>query len=186
MTFEEKLYKTSLIGALGGLLAWAARSLLPLFIPALQNLPQELYWISDFLDLTLIGMFIGALYISFDEHIETQQFSIWQVVAGAVGGLVAGAVGGWLLQWLEQKWAGQWFVPILAWAITGATIGLVTGAIRHHLSPRRSLMSLLGGSVGAIIGGGISMSLGERVPYLTHALGLMIAGAGVAFGSTTA
>jgi Mg-chelatase subunit ChlD len=186
VTFEEKLYKTSLIGALGGLLAWAVRAVLPVFIPRLQSLPQELYWISDFLDLALIGVFIGALYISFDEHIETQKFSVWQVAAGAVGGLASGAAGGWLLQRLGQKWAGHWFVPLLAWAITGATIGLVTGAIRHRLSLRRSLLSLVGGSVGAIIGGGIWLALGEWVPYLTHALGLMIAGAGVAFGSTLA
>lgn len=186
MRFEEKLYKMSLIGAAGGLLSWAVRPVMPLLIPRLQNIPQELYWISDFVDLLLIGMFIGALYMSFDGHIEAQKTSFWRVLAGGVGGFFAGVFGGLLLYWLWQKWAGHWLVSILAWAITGASIGFVMGAIKHGLSLRRVLLSLVGGSVGAAIGGGASLALGEPVPYLSHAFGLMIAGAGVAFGSTAA
>jgi hypothetical protein len=178
----------SMVGALGGLISWGAAPLI-LSISGLSRVQQENYWIAEIIDLVMIGLFIGALCIGFTDYWAERKVSFWRLVEGAAGGCLAGVLGGVLFFAIRVKWVGEknpLLVALLGWIITGASIGLVLGLVKYGFLFRRVSLSLLGGAMGAAAGGSIALSFGEFLPYLTHALGLMITGCGVAFGSTAA
>jgi FHA domain len=82
------------------------------------------------------------------------------VLVGAVGGLLGGVLG----QWLYGYWV---FFYVIGWTLTGALIGVSIGAFDIALSvinkqdvinsKRKLLKCLMGGTVGGLVGGSLSL-----------------------------
>ncbi len=188
MDFRESLYRMSLAGALGGLISWAAEPWV-FAVLGLGTVQQEQYWIVSYIDLFLIALIISACCIGFGDYWSNRPVRVYRLAAGAIASCLVVLLMERLLQWVRQQWIGEVHPLIgwmLVWAVTGASIGLVIGVLKYRLILRRILLSVFGGAFGAALGAGVAFTLGEMLPYLTHALGLMITGSGVAFGSTAA
>jgi hypothetical protein len=178
----------SLAGALGGLMSWAAEPWV-LAVGGLGTVQQEQYWIVNYIDLLLVALFISACSIGFADYWSNRRRSVLRVTLGALAGCFTVLLAEAGFNWLRSKWIGDLRpLPslIFGWAITGASVGLVVGFVKYQFLLRRVFLSFVGGAVGATVGAWAAFSLGEVLPYLSHALGLMITGCGVAFGSTWA
>ena len=64
MGLARNLYFMGLVGALAGLICWS----IAVWIPEVASVPQELFWLIDHIQLTLLGALIGGLTVGFSDH----------------------------------------------------------------------------------------------------------------------
>lgn len=188
MKREEILYRMIVAGSFAGLLSW----FIGVWVFAFITLPEEHQWIAEMIDSGLIGLLIGTACILIAEKLKNRPASAGRTLLLTLNGLfwggLAGMAGVLLSHVIRDQWMKEWPVAgiLLAWCLTGAFIGLAMGIIRYMTLIPHILLSLLGGLVGAVLGGGILISLGERIPYLTRAGGLMLTGLFICLFSTLA
>jgi len=186
MTLNQNLYFMSLVGALAGLASWA----IGVWIPIVWPMAQENYWLAESINLVLIGLLIGAFCIAFADHWSDKGKTVMRPVVGALGGALAGILSSLTsntihLSLLQQNQFPWWLVT-LGWLLNGAFAGATIGFIKYGFLMRRVLLSMLGGGFGAGLGGTVLHFGGEFLPYLAHAVGLVLTGGGISFGSTYA
>ncbi len=187
MIKNHERYFLSLTGAFAGFLSWA----FGIWIPVLWTIPQELGYFYEMTDSILISLLIGAFCMALASHQEQGKVKPFGILIGAIGGVIAGLVSSYVFYLISECVGDRlpWLSTILAWFLTGAFIGIVIGIIkyRRHCRRIRSIMlSMLGGSVGATVGGCIFVFSAQYFPYYTHALSLTLTGLGIALCSSEA
>jgi len=76
MGLARNLYFMGLVGALAGLICWS----LAVWIPEVASVPQELFWLIDLIQLTLLGALIGGLTVGFSDHWAGEKV-VWRWLA---------------------------------------------------------------------------------------------------------
>ena len=123
MTGVRAVYAMGFLGARAGLIAWA------LWVPALVVLPgQDGRWVR-LLDSSLLSLVICTLCVLGSPR--TPGTRRWvRLLGGLGGGTIAGGLSFAVLQSIWLHWpVGR--VALVTWLTTGASTGLVLGAIRH-------------------------------------------------------
>jgi len=210
VTDEEIRYRMCVAGAFCGLISWFIGVWIPFLITLPESdsritsaldpglivfllgvVPKDDGWVIEVLDASLIGLFIGGLYVIFAGRLSHEEITtarrLRRIMSGALGGCLAGGVGNVLSFRPRFLWLNEW--PrggnLLAWCLTGAGIGLVIGLISYRWFLRYVLLAAAGSLVGAGIGGGLLILGGEVVPHF-RSLGLSLTGLSICFCSTLA
>ena len=63
MGLARNLYFMGLVGALAGLICWG----IVVWIPEAVSIPQELFWLVDLTQLTVLGALIGGMTVGFSD-----------------------------------------------------------------------------------------------------------------------
>lgn len=173
-----------LVGALAGLTCWS----IAVWIPEVASVPQELFWLIDLIQLTLLGALIGGLTVGFSDHWAGEKV-LWRwLAAGTSMGLVFGAVAAMLAALLSHYWVttSGWGERVAGWILAGSLIGLGIGLRWSNVNRWRALHALFGGGAGGLLGGVLFASMGNRSADLFQAAGLMFTGMGISCGVTAA
>src|SRR5262245_22562261 len=118
----RSIYFMGLVGALAGLICWG----IVVWIPEVVSVPQELFWIVDLVQLTLLGALIGGMTIGFSDHWAGEKVLLRWLAAGTSMGLVFGGIGAVLVALLSHYSVTNagWNERVLGWALGGSLIGL--------------------------------------------------------------
>ncbi len=180
MNVYRGLYYSTLVGALGGLLAWAAHLLVS--IP-LANAGAP--WLPDALVLVFFGAVVGvALYVHFDRVLsgKVRAASVgWGLLFGIGSGLVA------VLIVLALRGAIALASPVLyrlaSWGLGISIIALGLGLRWVRSNRARVVHTYAGGLTGGLLGGLVYILFSPHLPTGTALAGLLLAGAGTGFGA---
>jgi len=171
MSRRMRTYYYTVVGAIGGLIAWRLSDLLGLSFTA--NLTLNELIVGGLIGLS-IGLLIGAA-----EGIVTlspRRMLRTAVVAGPLG-LAAGAIGLVLGEAAFQLLGGEAAGRVLGWAVFGTLIGLAESATGRTQMWKGALGGMLGGAVGGTL---IEIARrGYADPVLGKAVGLVLLGASV-------
>jgi len=171
MSRRMRTYYYTVVGAIGGLIAWRLSDLLGLSFTV--NLTLNELIVGGLIGLS-IGLLIGAA-----EGIVTlspRRMLRTAVVAGPLG-LAAGAIGLVLGEAAFQLLGGEAAGRLLGWAVFGTLIGLAESATGRTQMWKGALGGLLGGAVGGTL---IEIARrGYADPVLGKAVGLVLLGASV-------
>jgi hypothetical protein len=171
MSRRMRTYYYTVVGAIGGLIAWRLSDLLGLSFTA--NLTLNELIVGGLIGLS-IGLLIGAA-----EGIVTlspRRMLRTAVVAGPLG-LAAGAIGLVLGEAAFQLLGGEAAGRLLGWAVFGTLIGLAESATGRTQMWKGALGGMLGGAVGGTL---IEIARrGYADPVLGKAVGLVLLGASV-------
>jgi hypothetical protein len=166
-----RTYYYTVVGAIGGLIAWRLSDLLGLSFTA--NLTLNELIVGGLIGLS-IGLLIGAA-----EGIVTlspRRMLRTAIVAGPLG-LAAGAIGLVLGEAAFQLLGGEATGRVLGWAVFGTLIGLAESATGRTQIWKGALGGMLGGAVGGTL---IEIARrGYADPVLGKAVGLVLLGASV-------
>jgi len=174
MSRKMKIYYCVVLGAIGGLLAWA---LIESAFANTQGLyTREIVW----------GAAIGTLIAAFISVAEglmsesTGQIALGALV-GAILGLIGGAVGSPAGEWLFQVSGGGALGRSIGWGLFGTTVGLAEGI--SVLNFRRAMNGLFGGVIGGILGGLIFEMLSKELTTQasSRAIGFIVLGSAIGF-----
>lgn len=138
----------------------------------------------------LIALFIG-LFLGIGEGVfyGSKDYAVKYALIGAGISVAIGAVSGYLAQWMYVSMLGDEptafaaaLVRGLGWAIMGSGIGLSVGLIKPE--KKRILFCVLGGGVGAFIGGFLFNFIGEIIPndMVSRAVAIIIMGLLIGIG----
>ena len=210
MTEKEIRYRMCIAGAFSGLITWfigvwipfvvtipegdqqMTRSLNPsLVVTVLGRAPKDDHWIIEVFDASLIGLFIGAFYVVFASRLSRDDGSrmktFGRILIGALGGWLAGALGVLLSFRSRWLWLSEWprIGVVVAWALTGACLGLLIGLIRYKWVLRYVFLSMVGGLIGATLGCSVLLLGGEFVPHF-RSMGLILTAMSICLCSTLA
>ncbi len=171
MSLRLKAFYCSIVGAWGGLLAWA-----------ILDLVFRLEMANPLLDAILnglvVGVCIGVLVSGFIGLMEGKAGPIINGVRSGLGmGLLGGVVGLLMGELLFQLMDRQMIGRMLGWAVFGLGIGMSEGLA--HRSARGMLHGSLGGLLGGALGGVAFMSIRQTLerPTTARAWGFAILGA---------
>ena len=171
MSRRMRTYYYTVVGAIGGLIAWRLSDLLGLSFTASLTLNELIVG-------GLIGLSIGLL-IGAAEGIVTlspRRMLRTAVVAGPLG-LAAGAIGLVLGEAAFQLLGGEAAGRLLGWAVFGTLLGLAESASGRTQMWKGALGGMLGGAVGGTL---IEIARrGYADPVLGKAVGLVLLGASV-------
>jgi hypothetical protein len=178
MSFGLRTFYNVLVGAWGGLLAWAILDLV-------LRLRLTNVWLDAVLNGAFVGMFIGALVSGFAGLMAARVFLLARgagigLLTGIVGGilgLLAGQIAFLIGGLVSEDLLVRGMFRAIGWAIFGAGIGVAEGVIT--LSFKRLIYGGMGGVIGGLAGG-IIFALIERglnLQLLNRALGFAILGA---------
>ena len=184
MGLARNLYFMGLVGALAGLICWS----IAVWIPEVASVPQELFWLIDLIQLTLLGALIGGLTVGFSDHWAGEKVLLRWLATGTAMGLVFGGIAGLMATLLSRYWVttSGWGVRVAGWMLAGSLIGLGIGLRWSNVNRWRALHALFGGGVGGLLGGVLFASMGNRAADLFQAAGLMFTGMGISCGVTAA
>jgi len=173
-----------LVGALAGLLCWG----IAVWIPEVASAPQELFWLIDLIQLTLLGALIGGLTVGFSDLWAGEKVLLRWLATGTAMGLVFGGIAGLLAAMLSHYWvtASGWGERVAGWILAGSFIGLGIGLRWSNVNRWRAFHASLGGAAGGLLGGVLFASMGNRAADLFQAAGLMFTGMGISCGVTAA
>jgi hypothetical protein len=181
---KHQIYFFSVGGAFSGFLSWAVSA----WLPVLFVIPQEEYRIVERLDAICISIAICifAVFLSYYGH--RKMVLILHVIIGVACGFVSGILSSSALENVRpflRIMHIEILTPICAWFLTGALIGAAIGIIKHY-SLLRILLSVAGGSIGALVGGSILTWLGQVIPYMAPVIGLIVTGLFISLFSASA
>ncbi len=185
MSSAQTLYFMGVVGSLAGLLSWSVSAWIPLFLPV----ARDSIWSIETIDSALVGSVIGLLCVGFADHWSGRRIRVHRFLIGFSSGGTGGTLGTFAQIYARNNMLAELphgFVATFSWILPGALIGLTIGMIRSGLFPRRLVVSLFGGGLGAAIGATSVLVLGESYPFASHATGLMVTGLGISLGSTSA
>jgi Mg-chelatase subunit ChlD len=187
MKATEIRYRMGVAGSFAGLVAWATG----VSIPVLLTLPAEAGWMAELMDSGLVGLWIGGFGAGIAARIARHGAGVssgLRALGGALAGLAAGAGGVGLSLGVRAIWRPESASTgiLLAWILTGSSVGFVLGLLRHGSQWRNVLLALAGGAVGAAAGAAVLIQWGAAVEYVTRASGLMLTGAAICLCSELA
>jgi hypothetical protein len=184
MGLARNLYFMGLVGALAGLICWG----IVVWVPEAVSIPQELFWLVDLTQLTLLGALIGGMTVGFSDHWAGEKVLFRWLVAGTSMGLLFGGIAALLAALLSHYWvtSSGWGERVVAWLLGGSLIGLGIGLRWSNVNRWRALHALFGGASGGLLGGVLFASMGNRAADLFQAAGLIVTGMGISCGVTAA
>ena len=173
-----------LVGALAGLICWS----IAVWIPNIVSVPQELFWVLDLIQLTLLGALIGGMTVGFSDHWAGERVLFRWLATGTLMGLVFGGIAALLAALVSRHSVGAsgFSGKVLAWALGGSLIGLGIGLRWSNVNKWRALHAGLGGGVGGLCGGLLFATMGSQQADLFQAASLMFTGLGISCGVTAA
>ncbi len=180
MSLYRGLYFATLTGMAAGLTAAVLAALLG--VP-LSNVHAR--FLPDTLTFVLFGVVVcAALLLHFDRvlHGRVRGSSLgWGALLGGVAALVAAALNFLLAKGVAVT--SPTLYRLAAWALCFSVIGLGLGARWSRSNPVRLLHTYAGGLVGGLLGGVIYVLFTPHASAGVGMCGLMLAGAGMGFGS---
>ena len=180
MSLFRNTYFSTLSGALAGLLAWGASSLLLVSFG-----PSQGAWIPDAVVLCLLGAFLATSVFVYMDFTASRRMRWAGVGWGLLIGCASAAVTVLMVRQLQLSI--QMDSPVLfrmvVWALAGSMIGLGIGLRWMTTNRGRILHTYAGGLAGGVVGGLIFAFLGPNSPELCQACGLILTGAGTGFGA---
>jgi hypothetical protein len=175
-SLKQTVYFMTLVGGIAGLGCWFVVSLI-----------QD-YLISDIINMTILGGFIGGLTVGFNDHWLGDRVVLRWVLMGILIGTLAGFAGG-LIQSLIDTALGEKFPLLsrtLSWTIVGSLIGFSISVRWLSINKRRVLHGLIGGMVGGLFGGLAFWVLKTSLADISQALGFILTGMGITCGISLA
>jgi hypothetical protein len=169
MNRYSRLYYYSLLGAIGGLIAWQISNTLGL------SFLKTLY-LSEIVVGGLIGLSIGLL-IGLSEGISLRSPG-YALRAGLLGGglgLLAGAIALPISEAAFQLIGGQVWARSIGWALFGTVLGLGIGSTTGAQLWKPALGGFLGGAIGGALLEAARLRLND--PLTGKAVGLGLLGA---------
>ncbi len=171
MSLNLKIFYGTLIGAWGGLIAWAILDLL-------LKLEMENVYMDAAVNGLVIGVCIGVLVGGFTGLTEGSISRMFKGAAvgfatGLAGGVIGLLIGEFLFQALNRNDIGR----LIGWSVFGLMLGLSEGIA--HRSTRSLMYGGLGGLLGGLIGGA-AFTLSRQTlsrPMASRAWGFAILGA---------
>lgn len=179
MSLYQSWYFMSLVGALGGLCAWAITSLLQYLLTFPSLVP-------DLVPGLLLGGFLGGLTVGFDDHWSGKRVQAGAVCAGLGMGALAGAVAAFLAIPIRNGLLRQYpmVFRVLTWTMAGGFIGLGLGIRRAGADGARIGNPVAGGLLGGVASGLLFTLAGGSYPDVSNALCFTLSGVGVSSGLT--
>lgn len=171
MNRYSRMYYYTLLGAMGGLIAWQLSNLLGL------SFLNSLY-LSEVVVGGLIGLSIGLL-IGLSEGISLRSPG-YALRAGLLGGglgLLAGAIALPIAEAFFQLIGGAAWARSVGWALFGSALGLGIGATTGAQLWKPALGGLLGGALGGALLEAARLRLDD--PLTGKAVGLALLGGAV-------
>jgi hypothetical protein len=181
VNLKQTVYFMTLVGALAGLICWAAQAWLSDFLPLQQT------WLLVMVYAGLMGALIGGLTVGFADHWTSEKVIPKWVFMGAILGLFAGLLTGALYRVVADRvilGSTSRMAYVIPWLIAGGLIGVATGMRWASVNALRAFHAFVGGLVGGGLGGLIYTQLGEQ-PF-GQALAYMLIGSGITLGVTLA
>jgi len=169
MGLARNLYFMGLVGALAGLICWS----MAVWIPEVASVSQELFWLIDLIQLTLLGALIGGLTVGFSGHWAGEKV-LWRwLAAGTAMGLLFGGIAALIVELLSSYWAttSGWGQRVAGWMLAGSLIGLGIGLRWSNVNRWRAIHALFGGAAGGLLGGLLFASMGNQAADLFRRLG---------------
>ncbi|HMF65594.1 MAG TPA: FHA domain-containing protein [Edaphobacter sp.] len=180
MNVYRGLYFSTLVGAIGGLLAWA--SCLLTSIP-LADFSSR--WLPDTLALLFFGLFLGVLLFTHFDRAITGKTRPGSIGWGMLFGLLSAIVASFIILALQRTIAVR--SPILfrlaAWAIGISVVSLGLGLRWVRSNRARVIHTYAGGLLGGLLGGFVYVLFSPHLSAGTEMCGLLVAGAGTGFGA---
>jgi len=172
-------YFTSLLGAIGGLLAWAVAALISSVGIQQQGVPS-----SDFVAALAIGAFVGGFTCGFADRLSGDRLDWWPVATGIGIGIVAAALAV-LIQTAVVASLGRSFpdlARLTSWVVLGSLVGFGLGLRWIKENRFKAPYGLAGGLVGGGLSGLLFTVFGSHGPDFVQALAFVLTGASIAFG----
>ena len=180
MSVYRGLYFSTLVGALGSLIAWALA--LAVSVP-LADIRSA--WLPDAIMFSIFSIVLSIfLFLHFDQILlGKRRFS--SVLWGLLHGVISAAAATGLVLLFRQTFAqgSPKLFRIAAWAVGFSLIGLGLGLRWVRNNRARVLHTYAGGLVGALLGGLIFVFFSPHLPSGVALCGLLFAGAGIGFGA---
>lgn len=171
MNRYSRLYYYTLLGAMGGLIAWQISNMLGLsFLGTL--------YLSEIVIGGLIGLSIGLL-IGLSEGISMRSpgFALRAGLIGGGLGLLAGAIALPIAEAVFQFLGGAVWARAAGWALFGTLLGFGIGAKTGSNIWKPALGGFLGGALGGLLLDAVRLRFND--PLLGKAVGLSFLGASV-------
>lgn len=180
MNVFRGLYFATLAGAFGGLLAWAAASLL--FV-VLGNRDQAM--LPDAVQLGVFGLLVGvAVYMQVDRALigKMRWSSVgFGLLFGGLGAILAVAASIGFLRSIAPVSPALFRMAV--WTICFSLISLGIGLRWARSNRARVFHTYVGGLAGGLLGGLIFVLFTPHLASGVSLCGLMLAGAGTSFGA---
>ncbi|MDO8684141.1 MAG: FHA domain-containing protein [Armatimonadota bacterium] len=194
MSLKSKIILNSLLGAIGGLIAWAVtKAILPGFFAVQEHSPNELL-LGNSVFGVLSGVAIGGMLGAAD-GLWSRSPAIFRrailigSIAGAIAGFMGLAVGQTAFSLLvpegENRTLGSFMLMVIGhavgWTFIGGALGAAQGAI--GMSSIRARHGAIGGLIGGFIGG-MSFDVSANIlrsDSLSRMIGLTITGYTIGF-----
>ena len=180
MNVYRGLYFSTLIGALGSLVAWALTLLLS--IPT-ANVRQP--WVPDATVLSVLGISLSVLLFLYFDRAITGKVRFSSVGWGFLFGALSAAVALGFVIFLRQAFGSQSpaLYRLAAWGIGVSILSLGLSLRWVRTNRARVLHTYAGGLVGGLLGGLVFVFFSPHVPAGVGMCGLLLAGAGTGFGA---
>ena len=175
MTRNWRIYYYTILGAIGGLLAWRLTDLL--------HLDQYPLYLADAAQGAAAGLSIGLL-IGCAEGILSQSFrrGLRSALIGGLIGLAAGVVALPLTEFAFLTIGGELGGRVLGWALFGGIVGLANGLTGGSQMWKSAAGGLIGGALGGLL---LELMLRQFAdPLIGKVAGLILLGASI--GALTA
>jgi hypothetical protein len=180
MNVYRGLYFSTLVGALGSLVAWAVS--LALSVPMAD---VSTAWAPDLTVLAIFGVTLCIfLFLHFDRAITgKRRFSsvLWGLLYGALSAVFATTVIALLRRAFGTN--SPTLCRLAAWALGFSVLGLGLSLRWAGTNRARILHTYAGGLAGGLLGGLVFVFFGPHVPSGIGLCGLIFAGAGTGFGA---
>ena len=180
MTLRKFIYFASLLGAAGGLLAWALGTLIAAAV-AVEPKPS----VSDLIFLAALGGVLGPLLIGYFDRAQSGRVRaglVWMGIGlGLVAALAAAALDAWLFRALLPSSAVLYRLAV--WLLAASLLGLAIGLRWVPANRTRTLHTYAGALLGGLLGGLLFTFLGPHLPQVSQAASMMLLGAGTSFGA---
>lgn len=180
MSLYRGLYFATVAGMAAGLVA--------ALLAALLNVPgadSHAHFLPDTITFLIFGMAVSvAMYLHFDRVLlqRMRGSSVgWGLLYGGAAALLAAGLNFLLAKGVAVT--SPTLYRIAAWALCFSVVGLGLGVRWVKSNPARLLHTYAGGLVGGLLGGLVFVLFTPHVPAGVGMCGLMLAGAGMGFGS---
>jgi hypothetical protein len=176
---SQGLYFTSLLGGIGGLLAWGLTDLISSVVVQQQSLPT-----SDFIAaLTMAGV-IGGLTAGFADRLYRDRFGWRPVATGILIGIAAAAIAILIQIPLAASLADAFpdLARVISWVVLGSLVGLGIGLRWIKENRLKAPYGFAGGMLGGGLSGLLFVAFGSHGPDFVQALAFILTGVSVSLG----
>ena len=180
MSLHRAIYFASLVGALGGLLAWVLGA-----SASVAMATTRAGWVADSIFLVALCLAVAPLLLGYFDRLQTGRVHgrlIWLGLGiGCGAALLAVLLDIVLRRGVVDSAAPLYRVGV--WALAASLLGAGVGARWVKSNRARMLHTYAGGLIGGLLGGLLFTFLGTHIPEISQAFALMLVGAGTSFGA---